>query len=73
MSPWRAAVVGAVFGSVLGVTLGLTSINRPVANAVVLYVLCAAVGALLAVGGALLHRTVRAGRDRLTSSHGDRR
>jgi len=73
VSAWRAAVVGAVLGSVLGFTLGLTSINRPLANAVVLYVLCASVGALLGLGAAALHRAVRAARDRVPSGHGDRR
>ena len=44
----RMAFLGAVFGSVFGLALGLMSVNRPIANALVFYVLCGLLGAALA-------------------------
>lgn len=44
----RAAAAGAAFGSVFGFLLGLMSLNRPIANALVFYVLCGLLGAVLA-------------------------
>ena len=41
----RAGAVGLVLGSAFGLVFGLLSLNRPVANALVFYVLCAATGA----------------------------
>ena len=44
----QMAFLGAVFGSVFGFALGLMSVNRPIANALVFYVLCGLLGAVLA-------------------------
>ena len=47
---WRVRVVllAAVFGSVCGLVFGLGSLNRPILNAAVFYVLGGAVAAVLA-------------------------
>ena len=44
----RIVLLATVLGSVCGLVLGLGSLNRPVANAVVFYVLGAAVAAAVA-------------------------
>ena len=64
----RTAAVGAVFGSVFGLALGLMSVNRPIANALVFYVLCGLLGAVLAVVAYALGRVA----DRTTDiPHGE--
>ena len=60
-------VLGAAFaGSVIGLVFGLASLNRPLANAAVFYVLGGVVAAALAAAAFVLARAVlRArGRDR---------
>lgn len=52
----QVAFLGAVFGSVFGFALGLMSVNRPLANALVFYVLCGLLGAVLAAVGYALRR-----------------
>ena len=44
----RAVLLAAALGSFLGLVFGLTSLNRPILNAAVFYVLGAVVAAVLA-------------------------
>lgn len=62
---WRAptllqvVLAGTLTGAVFGLVFGALSLNRPIANAVVFYLLCAVAGAVLAPLGALSWRLVR--------------
>ena len=54
----RAALAGGVAGSFLGLLFGLLSINRPVLNGLLFYVLGFVVGGLLGAAAAALFRLV---------------
>ena len=66
-STWRPSrslwcvLAAACIGSGFGLVFGLTSLNRPLANAAVFYLLGALTGAALAVVALLLTRASRRG------------
>ena len=57
----RIVLLATVLGSVFGLVFGLTSLNRPVLNAAVFYVLGAVVAAALAGVGVLARGRRRTG------------